>query len=376
MESTHKPLHKKRRVYSLDMLRGIIVILSVFLSNIPNGIYNFTYFRHAEWYGVTLIDLILPIFITIFGTSMAIAYQKGVKWSKILKRTVRLIIYGLLFTIIVSWSVDISTLRFTGVLQMFAFLGIATVLITKIVQSPVKLILIAVTLTSVYGLGLLTLSADCSDDLPQPSCNAPYSIDENIFGKAHLYHQGERGFDPEGLVTSFSALANVLIGYAIGKLILTRKETGAWKELISLGVILLLISFLWDQFLPFNKRIWTPAFGLLAASCTSIMLSILYLLFDKRKVDAKETFLKPVVWFLEAFGRNSFLIYFGKFIIASVLLHITITVGQEEKALSKILFHSIDSAVPYAQLVYAIIMLLFWTVIALIAHKKKWYFKV
>ncbi|MCA0172160.1 acyltransferase family protein [Bacillus sp. RAR_GA_16] len=367
---------KKKRVYSLDMLRGIIVVLSVFLSTIPAGRIEYESLRHAEWYGVTIIDVILPTFITIFGASMAIAYQRGVKWEKIIKRTVRLIVYGIIFTIIVTWSLDFATLRWTGVLQMFAFLGIVAVIITYFVKSPFKLMLIALLVSSIYGGALLTFGQSCEDQMPQPDCNPSGIIDRAIFGEDHLYHQGERGYDPEGLVTSFSALSNVLFGFAIGKLILSRKETGAWKELLGIGLLVIALSLIWHQFLPYNKRLWTPAFAMLAAGLTSSMLSILYLLFDKGKVDAKETYMKPIVWYLEAFGRNSFLIYFGKFMLASLLIHLTLKNDGENESLATILYDGLASFVPHPQLAYALLNLLFWTIIAFVCHRKRWYLKV
>lgn len=375
MEQLHTKSITKRRIYSLDMSRGFIVVLSVFLGSIPSGGYE--HLRHAAWYGLTILDFILPSFITIFGTSMAIAYQNRVNWVKIIKRTVRLVVYGILFTIIVYWSLDFSTLRFTGVLQMFALLGIVTVTITKFIKSPLKLVSIALFILLIYGTGILLTSQSCDGGLPQPACNLSGIVDVNVFGENHIYAQGERGFDPEGIVTSFAALANVLIGFAIGRLILTKKESRAWKEILTLGISLVVLSIIIDQILPYNKRMWTPSFSLITSGATAIMISTFYVIFDSKKNgDVKKTAFGPVVWFFEAFGRNSFLVYFGKFIIASVLTHITIMVNQEEKSISTILFQWIESFSSIPQLTYAFLMLLFWTVITLIFHKKRFYVKV
>jgi heparan-alpha-glucosaminide N-acetyltransferase len=366
-----------KRVYSLDIARGIVVILSVFLSMIPYGEYQYAYARHAEWYGLTLIDFILPSFITIFGVSMAIAYHKGVKWEKILKRTIRLIVYGLIFAMIVSWNIDFTTLRFTGVLQMFALLGLVTFMITRKVQSPSVLIVIALFISTLYGAGLLISAQGCENGLPQPDCNPSGMIDSKVLGENHLYHQGKRGFDPEGLVSSFSALSNVLLGYAFGRLVLTRKETGAWRELWGLSVLLIGLALIWHQFLPFNKRIWDPAFGLLMAGTIAGSLSLLYLIFDKGRADAKETALEPIVFFFEAFGRNSFLVYFGKYILSSVILHLTISsIGGEEKTIYESLLNWVESISDYPQLTYALLMVGLWTAVALVLHKLKWYLKV
>src|SRR5690606_4792966 len=74
-------------------------------------------FRHAEWYGLTLLDFIFPAFLTIFGILMAIAYDRKIKWYKVGRRTILLILFGLLFNMIVSWNFSLSDVRYTGVLQ-------------------------------------------------------------------------------------------------------------------------------------------------------------------------------------------------------------------------------------------------------------------
>ena len=360
-----------RRFYSLDLTRGLIVILSVFLSNIPYGGYE--YLRHKDWYGVTIIDFILPAFITIFGTGMAFAYQKGVHWGELTKRTIRLIIYGLLFNMIVMWEFNLEMLRFTGVLQLYAVLGIFTVIITRFSKKPIYLLGIVLTILFLHGSLLLSTSADCQSGLPQPECNPSGVIDQAIFGADHMYVNGTRGYDPEGVLTMFASLSNVLIGYIAGLLLLKKRQEGryAWKELIISGCIIIILSLVISQFLPFNKRIWTPSFALLTAGSTIGLLGILHILFDKGKSLAG-----PVI-IIEAYGRNSFLIYFGKFIVASLMTHITIKAGEETLSISQILYRWVENTIPfYPQLMYAFIILLIWTIVVMILYKKKWYLKV
>ncbi len=47
--------------------------------------------------------------------------------------------------------------------------------------------------------------------------NAGLQIDLALFGEAHLYHGEGMAFDPEGLLSTLPAFANVIAGYALGK---------------------------------------------------------------------------------------------------------------------------------------------------------------
>ena len=307
------------RFYSLDLTRGLIVILSVFLSNIPEGGYE--YFRHGEWSSITILDFILPAFITIFGTGMAFAYKKGVHWGSLSKRTIRLIIYGLIFNMIVIWEFNFEILRYTGVLQLYAFLGIFTVLITKFSKKARYLLGIALIILFFHGLLLILTSANCGSALPQPGCNPSGVIDKAIFGVNHMYQQGTRGYDPEGILTMIAALSNVLIGYWAGCLLLKKRSENsmAWKQLFLVGAIFIILAYIVSFILPYNKKIWTASFAMLTAGSTLGLLGLLHLLFDRGKR------LMGPIRIIEAYGRNSFFVYFGKFVLASLMAHITLT---------------------------------------------------
>lgn len=370
-ENTFSEIKRKKKIRyrSLDITRGLIVLLSVFLFHIPPGGYE--YLRHAKWYGITIMDFILPGFITVFGAGMAFAYHKGVNWKKFLKRTFRLLIYGLIFNMIVDWRIDFSTIRLTGVLQLYAILGILTILITHFVKSWKWLLIIAFTILGIHGFTLLTFSKSCAGGLPQMDCNPSGIIDVIIFGSEHLYYQGKLGYDPEGVLTIFASLANVLIGYASALILLENREKGAWKELITSGIIILICAYLASNLIPFNKKIWTPSFALITAGSVVTIFGIAHLLFDRTNLTRKSL----LVWYIEAFGRNSFLIYFGKFVVYSLLIHTMINIGNESRSISDLLYSKIQLISDYPQLTYAFVMLLGWSLIAVLLHAKKWYIK-
>lgn len=360
---------KNSRIHSLDITRGAIVFLSIFTFSVQ-GI-----FSHASWYGITLLDMIFPAFITIFGTSMAIAYRKGVRASRLAKRTIRLIIFGLLFNMIAAWSMDLSTLRFTGVLQMFAVFGVLTVIITKYVKNLGMLIALSLAIFSIHGIALLAVGQGCEEGLPQVGCNPSHFIDPVIFGESHTYAQGERGHDPEGIPSMFAALGNVLLGFVAGKLLL-QKGKGTGKKLLLFSGSIIFLSLLIEQIIPFGKRLWTPSFGLLTAGVTILLLFFCYILFDRRNNEKVNPVKGTVQWVMEAYGRNSFLVYFGKYVLYAVLININITFVNETKSIYSWLMEAFGNFGLPPKLVYFIIFFGFWLIITLLAHKKRIYVKI
>src|SRR4029079_17061299 len=104
-----------KRLLSLDFLRGLIMVsLMIGETGFFRKLYNaapnpFTQalsiqFEHSIWHGLTFWDVILPAFMTIAGTAMALSYKKQQQlgfskrksFSKVLKRCFWLLFWGIL----------------------------------------------------------------------------------------------------------------------------------------------------------------------------------------------------------------------------------------------------------------------------------------
>ncbi len=361
-----------KRLLSVDITRGLIVLFSVFTSAIPPGGYE--QFRHPAWYGLTLFDFIFPTFLTLFGASLALAFRKGVPWKKFCLRTARLIIFGLLFNMIVNWNPDLHTLRLTGVLLLYAVLGLAAALITRLVRRWPSLLLLGLAVSVSYLALLLVASAGYPGGLPQPDFNLSGLVDAKIFGLPHMYFMGRRGYDPEGVLNMYSALANVLFGYAAGT-ILHAKKMFRSRHLLLIGLGLILGGCLFNTLLPFNKKIWTPSFALLTAGAAIAALGLAHAFFDHGLRWPR--LIKGGLWYLEAFGRNSFLVYFGKMILLSLMGNITLSRIGIDRSISAFYLESIARlTVCHPGLIYALTFVVFWSAMVALLRYKKWYIKV
>ena len=77
------------RVLSLDVFRGITIVLMIIV-NSPGNAQPYGWLEHAAWNGCTFADVVFPFFIIIVGMSSVLALSnlklKGVARPKILKK--------------------------------------------------------------------------------------------------------------------------------------------------------------------------------------------------------------------------------------------------------------------------------------------------
>jgi predicted acyltransferase len=117
--------------------------------------------------------------------------------------------------------------------------------------------------------------------------------DHWLLGESHLYTK--RPIDPEGVISTISAIAHTLIGFHCGKLIIkNHKNEEKVLQLLLFGFVITAIGLLFTFALPLNKRIWSPTFALVTCGFAASLLAWFMYIIDIRN---KRT------------GCNFFLIY-------------------------------------------------------------------
>jgi predicted acyltransferase len=116
--------------------------------------------------------------------------------------------------------------------------------------------------------------------------------------------------DTVGLLNIITAVSTALSGILAGNLLkkssVKPQNKAAWMGLS--GVILLLLSFIWNLDFPINKNLWSSSFVLLTSGMSLILLAGFYYFIDVLGY-RKWTF------FFRVIGLNSILIYLsGRFI--------------------------------------------------------------
>ena len=67
----------QNRVISLDVFRGLTVMLMTLVNNPGDWSHIYAPFEHAKWHGCTLTDLVFPFFLFIVGVSIVLAKPDG-----------------------------------------------------------------------------------------------------------------------------------------------------------------------------------------------------------------------------------------------------------------------------------------------------------
>src|SRR3546814_1661510 len=84
--------------------------------------------RHAAWRGLTLADIVCPIFLLIVGISTSLALdgrRRPMAWVAVVRRGAMLFAIGVALNWCLRPELDWGQLRWTGVLQRIAIVYLA-----------------------------------------------------------------------------------------------------------------------------------------------------------------------------------------------------------------------------------------------------------
>ncbi|MBO4606081.1 MAG: DUF1624 domain-containing protein [Bacteroidales bacterium] len=295
------------RIQSIDILRGATIILMIVVNNPGSWGSRWAPLCHADWNGLTLADLVFPLFLFVMGVSMFFSLSKGgfhLSW-KMLKRTLLLILIGLalnwLSNVVWAHSYSLDTLRLTGVLQRFGLcFALAAVLVCILPRKSLPIV--AGILLAGYSVALFL-----GNGYAYGPENLISRFDSSIIPAKHLYN--DNGIDPEGLLSTIPSLAHTLIGFMVGQMIAERRE----KETLISGIALVAAGLIAAIWLPVNKKIWSPSFTLVVCGIGTLLICVLYYMTDEKKCWKNAGFFK-------SFGTNAIYCYVGSHLIAWALM--------------------------------------------------------
>jgi predicted acyltransferase len=287
-------LDSSRRLVSVDVFRGLLVAGMVLVTNA--GDWNHVYWplKHADWNGSTPTDMIFPSFLFLAGVSMTFSFASRLARgatriqlaSHVAWRSLSLILLGLFLNGFPLF--DLHTLRIPGVLQRIGLCYLlGGLLYLAAGRSRVKLPALVVVIVALmagywallrfvpvpgYGVGRLDMTG-----------NLGAYIDRMLMGTNHLWFWGGQMWDPEGLLSTLTATANLLLGIVAGEWLRSSRTQG--KKLLGLavaGAALMLSGVLLVPIVPINKKIWTDSFVLFSGGFSLMALALLYWLIDRR----------------------------------------------------------------------------------------------
>jgi predicted acyltransferase len=389
----------KQRFYSLDVFRGATVCLMILVNNPGSWSHIYPPLDHSPWHGLTPTDLVFPFFLFAVGNALSFVmprlHESGHKvfWKKIMKRSLLIYLIGLFLTWLpfFAWKGDHlefrhwvdptnpnDGIRILGVLARIAICYFFASIIIYYLGSRGAFLTGIILLLSYWALCFLL--GDKTD---------PYSIrgwfgndvDKAVLHLPHMYKGEGIPFDPEGIMSSISAIVEVIFGYLVGEYI---QKKGKNFEMISglfvAGVVLILTGFCWDMVFPINKKIWTSSYTVYTAGLATITIATMIYLIEQNNV--KNWLTK----FFDVFGKNALFVFALSAFFPKTLALIRIPDHLDPKGkmiytnpwnwlYQKVLIH-IPGDPRIGSLIYAIcVIILMWS-ICYWMDKKKIYVKV
>ena len=117
---------KDHRLLSLDILRGLTIILMIIVNTPGSWSYVYPPLLHAEWNGITPTDYIFPTFLFIVGVSIVLSFTKQIEIGKskvdMTKKTLirALKIYGV--GIFCGFGLILTLMKFVGWVYFIVYL--------------------------------------------------------------------------------------------------------------------------------------------------------------------------------------------------------------------------------------------------------------
>lgn len=357
------------RSKGVDLFRGAVLVYLAVLVFTPTTGWR----GHAAWWGWRPSDVFFPAFLLIGGVGLAYQTRERVPWPRLLRRFVTLVILGVLVNAWLGSAADLSTLRFPGVLQRIAVVGLLGAVVVAMFRRSWPSVAIAAVVCMLAWGGLLAYSArSCPDGTPtQEGCATFLWLDERAFDSDHVYQRGTAGHDPEGIASTIGALATFLAGYSAGRLVSDLRNRPILVRVGALAAMAagwLVLTPLALAFAPFGKRMWTPAFVSLNAAAGLAALAALVCVFDAdyRRASVRIA-LGVVAWPFEAVGRNALVLWIALFVVDHALA-VTPTEGGATLGPHLLAVHGPGG--------YIIILGGVWLALALLMHAANWHVRL
>ena len=347
---------RSERLLSLDVLRGLTMAAMV-LVNDPGSGTIYTQLDHAEWNGATFTDMIFPCFLVMVGVSMTLSFSsrlgRGATHGSLalhaLRRGGLIVLIGVLLNLVFEW--DFAHLRFPGVLQRIGVCyTIAALLYLAVPGSDagrgrrrrevVLAVVAAVCLGVYWALLKLYPTPGFGPGHLDTYMSLPAAVDRAVFGTRHVWRFATTPglgptYDPEGLLSTMSALTNVLFGILAGEQLRSgaprRRQCGV---LATMGSVLWIAGLALSYWLPLNKKLWTSSFALFTSGISILCLAGFLYLVDIRG-------LRRGWSFLLVFGTNAILAYVLSDVLAWVFGRVRFQVGGRRLNLHALLFRDL-----------------------------------
>jgi predicted acyltransferase len=336
---------KIKRDQPLDSFRGIDVLLMILVNVQGNNDAAFPMLKHAEWNGLTFADLVFPIFLLIVGLSAPLALDRpgrAISRASIVRRTFLLFMIGAGLSWLIKPTLDPNMIRWTGVLQRIAIVYLICAAVIVLRRGAGLAVGLAVLLLAIHSWLLLTVgSPSGGGPSMEPGMGISGWLDQNFIPGRVL----RKTWEPEGVLSTLSAIANGLIGVAIMRWMKSRNVSDI--RLALAGIAMVALGLLLTPILPLNKNLWTASFALVTCGIGTVIWTLLKLLWT----GIGET---PVMQWTVSLGQAALTLY----VVHTLLIAIIVRKLPGGETIWDVTYKALAAtglSPPFASLLYACI---------------------
>ena len=375
------PVRAMERLLSLDVFRGMTLVLMTFVNNHGDHRYGYAPFFHAEWNGWTPTDLVFPFFIFIVGVAIPFASagrlnrgeSKGKIYKHIISRAVILFALGLFLNCCPHdggpWF-DFSTLRIFGILQRIGLCYLAASVIYLNVKSRGQAIITASLLVFYFVMMKFVPVPGYGAGIFARQGNWVQYIDIHLM-RGHL---ASPDFETKGLLSTLPAIANALIGVLVGQhLRSSRPALEKIAQFFVIGNAMMFLGLVWNVWFPINQGLWTSSLVLFMCGMALVIFACCYYLVDIQKA----------TWWTKIFvifGVNPITIWVGEWMVYAILVKMKL--HQAGGAVVSVwaliyarVFASWAGPVHGSELM-ALAVVLLWSAVLAVMYKRRIFIKV
>ena len=286
----------RSRVHAIDVVRGLAIVGMLLVNNAGISWAMPRQLRHAPWQGLTIADLVFPLFLFTVGASMPFS-ERAQRPPTALRRVAALVVLGSLLVSLKQHRLAPST----GVLQQIAgayLLAWLALRLPRQVQLPAGFAVLA-------GLwAAYTFVPGGTQGSWAPGSNLADLVDRHVLGQ----------FSEHGVLVMLASGVTVLTGVAAGRLLRERPDgRGVTSRLSALGLGTLAAGVAVAAAVPVSKPLWTPSYVLITAGIAYLMTAA-----TPRLVDVGPG--RPLTRPLVVLGCNALAAYTASVVLFAFLL--------------------------------------------------------
>lgn len=413
--------YEDMRVQSIDYMRGLLVILSMFMIN--QGLENqISYaFQNSKWNGMTLHDILVPMFLLVIGSSIPFYVKKHYEENEDLRHIVKMsfiksiivFVIGLIFSCIYYPANDY--VRLTGPIQMMVFVYIMSLLLyigflkMRIKNNALTYIFISMGII----VSIIFTAIGLAHSLKTGESSIFVVMDKALLSTFKSVSMA----DPEGILVCISGVSLGLIGLGLACILNKKpvenkryirykrtswvKESGysrknvlhdikSWinprsikailsnyyrinlearklVDMLFIAILFYIVSKVMGIWLPLNRNILSLTFVLRVSSYFYFMMFVLYIICDILAINFGTLLVKRL-------GLNSLAVIVITTVIYKLVNLITIKSIYTSTWLHFNNWFTVDFILPifgsdYASGVYAAIITVIWILLGNLLHR-------